>query len=89
MLFTLGGWIHRGYDNQHPDILPTAPECGGDAAFADCARRVMALGYLFCLHDNYQDIYRDSPSWDERLHHERLRMASSPKAAIGPAGTPT
>lgn len=66
VLFTLGGWIHRGYDNQHPDILPTAPECGGDPAFADCARRVLQLGYLFCLHDNYQDIYRDSPSWDEK-----------------------
>ncbi len=66
VLFTIGGWIHRGYDNQHPDILPTAPECGGDKAFADCAKRVMDLGYLFCLHDNYQDIYRDSPSWNER-----------------------
>jgi hypothetical protein len=67
VLFTIGGWIHRGYDNQHPDILPTAPECGGDAAFANCARRVMDLGYVFCLHDNYQDIYRDSPSWHEKL----------------------
>ncbi len=67
VLFILGGWIHRGYDNQHPDILPTAPECGGDTAFADCARRVRAAGYLFGLHDNYQDLYRDSPSWDERL----------------------
>ena len=67
VLFTVGGWIHRGYDNQHPDILPTAPECGGDAAFADCARRVLKQGYLLCLHDNYQDIYRDSPSWSERF----------------------
>jgi hypothetical protein len=66
VLFTVGGWIHRGYDNQHPDILPAAPECGGDAALAECARRVKQLGYLFCLHDNYQDIYRDSPSWDEK-----------------------
>ncbi|MBL9178315.1 MAG: hypothetical protein JNM65_09640 [Verrucomicrobiaceae bacterium] len=67
VIFTLGGWIHRGYDNQHPDILPAAPECGGDAALADCARRVRQLGYVFGLHDNYQDIYRDSPSWDENL----------------------
>src|SRR4029077_18710515 len=67
VLFTIGGWIRRGYDNQHPDILPAAPECGGDQAFADCARRVMNQGYLFCLHDNYQDIYRDSPSWNERF----------------------
>ena len=67
VLFTLGGWVHRGYDNQHPDILPAAPECGGSAALTDCARRVLDLGYLFCLHDNYQDIYRDSPSWSESL----------------------
>ena len=65
VLFGLGGWTRRGYDNQHPDILPAAPELGGDGAFADCARRVMNLGYLFSPHDNYQDMYRDSPSWSE------------------------
>lgn len=70
-LFTLGGWTRRGYDNQHPDILPTATECGGDAALADCAKRIRALGYLFCLHDNYQDIYRDSPSWNEQCLMKR------------------
>jgi hypothetical protein len=65
VLFILGGWIHRGYDNQHPDILPTAPECGGDAAFREACRRIRAQGYLLSLHDNYQDIYRDAPSWNE------------------------
>jgi hypothetical protein len=67
VLFMMGGWIHRGYDNQHPDILPTAPECGGDAAFSNACRRIRALGYVLSLHDNYQDIYRDAPSWDEAL----------------------
>jgi len=67
ILFTLGGWIHRGYDNQHPDILPPAPECGGTAAFQDACRRILALGYLLALHDNYQDMYRDAPSWNEAL----------------------
>lgn len=67
VLFVMGGWIHRGYDNQHPDILPAAPECGGDPALAQCARRVQQLGYVLNLHDNYQDIYRDSPSWNEDL----------------------
>jgi hypothetical protein len=67
VLFVMGGWTHRGYDNQHPDILPAAPECGGDEALARCTRRVMQLGYLLCLHDNYQDIYHDSPSWNENL----------------------
>jgi hypothetical protein len=63
--FIIGGWIRRGYDNQHPDILPAAPELGGDEKLAEAARRIMALGYLFDMHDNYQDMYRDSPSWDE------------------------
>jgi len=70
-LFMIGGWIHRGYDNQHPDILPAAPECGGDAALADCSRRVQQLGYTFCLHDNYQDMYRDAPSWNEDFLQKR------------------
>ncbi|MGA4579020.1 DUF6259 domain-containing protein [Limisphaera sp. VF-2] len=65
VLFTLGGWIHRGYDNQHPDILPPAPECGGESAFRAACQRILALGYVLCLHDNYQDMYRDAPSWDE------------------------
>ncbi len=65
VLFIMGGWIRRGYDNQHPDILPTAPECGGDEKFAEACRRVRALGYILSLHDNYQDMYRDAPSWDE------------------------
>jgi len=67
VLFVMGGWIHRGYDNQHPDILPAAPECGSDAALAECARRVLQLGYILNLHDNYQDVYRNSPSWNEDL----------------------
>jgi hypothetical protein len=65
VLFLMGGWIRRGYDNQHPDILPAAPECGGNEAFAACSRRIRQLGYVLGLHDNYQDMYRDSPSWDE------------------------
>ena len=55
-LFTLGGWINRGYDNRHPDILPAAPECGGNKGLAECSERVKKLGYLFCLHDNYQEL---------------------------------
>jgi Family of unknown function (DUF5696) len=67
VLFILGGWGHRGYDNEHPDVMPPAPECGGGAALADCSRRVQEIGYVFGLHDNYQDIYHDSPSWSESL----------------------
>lgn len=67
VLFHLGGWSRYGYDCKHPDNMPANPECGGNEGLADCARRVQACDYLFCLHDNYQDIYRDAPSWDEVL----------------------
>ena len=66
-LFVLNGWITAGYDNQHPDILPAAEAIGGNAGLAECARRVKQAGFLFGLHDNYQDMYQDAPSWDESL----------------------
>jgi len=67
VLFTMGGWINRGYDNQHPDVLPAAPECGGNFGLRQAVWGIQNLGYTACLHDNYQDIYKDSPSWDEKL----------------------
>jgi hypothetical protein len=60
----LAGWINGGYDVRHPDILPAAPECGGNAGLQDAARRIKACGYLFGLHDNYQDMYQDAPSFN-------------------------
>jgi len=61
----LAGWINGGYDVRHPDVLPAAPECGGDEGLAEAAARIKACGYLFGMHDNYQDMYRDAPSWDQ------------------------
>ena len=87
VLFIMGGWLHRGYDNQHPDILPAAPECGGSEKFAECCRRIRGLGYVLSLHDNYQDIYRDSPSWDEKYIMRRAdgRLARGGRWAGGRA----
>ncbi len=65
VLFHLGGWTRYGYDCRHPDIMPPNPECGGEKGLKECAKRVQQLGYLFCLHDNYQDMYQDAPSWNE------------------------
>ena len=64
-MLVLNGWINGGYENRHPDILPAAPQIGCNDGLAACSRRVKALGWLFGLHDNYQDMYRDAPSWDE------------------------
>ncbi len=66
-LLVLNGWINGGYDNRHPDVLPAAPEIGGDEGLIECSRRLRALGpgWVFGLHDNYQDFYKDARSWDE------------------------
>ena len=85
VLFSIGGWIRRGYDNQHPDVLPAAPECGGNEALAQCSASVRSLGYLFGLHDNYQDMYKDAPSWDEK-YLIRHRDGSIAKGGIWAGG---
>ena len=70
-LFTLGGWTEGGYDCRHPDNLPANPECGGNQALAAAVRRIQDLGYVACLHDNYQDMYRDAKSWNPELIEKR------------------
>ena len=61
--FMMGGWSEGGYDCRHPDNLPANPECGGNEALADAVTRIQSLGYVGCLHDNVQDMYRDARSW--------------------------
>ena len=64
-LLVLNGWINGGYDNLHPDILPAAKMMGGNKGLARCSKRVKELGWVFGLHDNYQDMYKEAKSWDE------------------------
>ncbi|MDD4870580.1 MAG: DUF6259 domain-containing protein [Kiritimatiellae bacterium] len=63
-LFTIGGWTEGGYDCRHPDALPANAECGGNDALTDAVKRIKALGYVACFHDNYQDMYKDAKSWN-------------------------
>lgn len=63
-LFTIGGWTEGGYDCRHPDDLPANKECGGNGALAAAVARIQKLGYVACLHDNYQDMYRNAKSWN-------------------------
>ncbi|MHC4181078.1 MAG: DUF5696 domain-containing protein, partial [Planctomycetota bacterium] len=63
-LFIMGGWTEGGYDCRHPDNLPANPECGGNEKLALAVKRIQKLGYVACLHDNYQDMYRDAVSWN-------------------------
>ncbi|MGQ9590277.1 MAG: DUF5696 domain-containing protein [Planctomycetota bacterium] len=70
-LFMMGGWTEGGYDCRHPDDLPANPECGGNEALARAIERIQSLGYIACLHDNYQDMYRDARSWDPSYIEKR------------------
>lgn len=66
-LVLLGGWNRAGYDREHIDMWPPAEKAGGTEGLARASRKVREDGYIFSLHDNYQDIYPDSPSYDEGL----------------------
>ena len=59
--FTLAGWIDKGYDETHPDVWPPCETLGSIAELKElCGEQDP---YCTCLHDNYQDIYTQSPSW--------------------------
>jgi len=59
------GWGYRGYDNQHPDILPPSPEAGGWDGMRYYADVCDELGFIYAIHDNYRDYYLDTTSYDE------------------------
>jgi hypothetical protein len=70
-LFMIGGWTEGGYDCRHPDNLPANPECGRNEGLVEAINRIQALGYVGCLHDNVQDMYRDAKSWDPDFIEKR------------------
>jgi hypothetical protein len=70
-LFMIGGWTEGGYDCRHPDNLPANPECGGNKGLTDAIEHIQDLGYVACLHDNVQDMYRDAKSWDPAFIEKR------------------
>lgn len=68
-IFSLHGWIQGGYDETHPDVWPP------DAAFGT-VEELRELSsekdpYFLLLHDNYQDIYRQSPSFPKGTCKQR------------------
>lgn len=69
---TLAGWPYMGYDRQHPDVLPPAPEAGGWEGLKRWVESCKELGYLYNLHDQYRDYYVDAPSYDPQfaVHEE-------------------
>jgi len=66
-LVLLGGWNRMGYDREHVDMWPPAEKAGGIKGLKQACKAVKSKGYLFALHDNYDDFYPDAPSYDERF----------------------
>jgi hypothetical protein len=63
----VAGWGRAGYDRELPDVFPAAAECGGDEGLRELCDRARALGYVVTLHENYHDVYEDSPSYSPAL----------------------
>jgi hypothetical protein len=79
----LTGWPRMGYDRQHPDVLPPAPEAGGWEGMKRLAETCKELGYLFSLHDQYRDYYVDAPSYDPQFAIHEEDEKSRPQAFPG------
>jgi len=65
-MLLLAGWNRMGYDREHVDMWPPARDAGGIAGLRKAAETVKENGYLFALHDNYDDFYPDAPTFDEK-----------------------
>jgi len=65
-MFLLAGWNRMGYDREHVDMWPPAEDAGGKKGLKNACETVRSKGYLFALHDNYDDFYTDAPSYDEK-----------------------
>lgn len=79
MIVTLSGWPYYGYDRQHPNVLPPAPQAGGWDGMKRFIDAVKQMGYVPILHDQYRDYYTDAPSWDPQfaVHEEDTTTPSS------------
>ncbi|MDD2706476.1 MAG: DUF5696 domain-containing protein [Verrucomicrobiae bacterium] len=62
------GWNRGGYDSMYPTRLPPHPSRGTPADFQKTAQwaRSLSPGYIFSVHDNYSEAYKNSPEWSER-----------------------
>ena len=79
VLFHLDGWVKRGYDNLHPDILPPCPEAGGWDGFKQVADTCKKHGWLFATHDNYIDFYQDAETYSDDLALQTGEDGTIPK----------
>ena len=68
------GWNFMGYDMGYPTRLPPNPERGTPEEFTAAAKYARSLSpdFVYSIHDNYHDCYRNSP---EEYRHNIQRTA--------------
>ena len=76
----LVGWQHRGHDTGYPDVFTVNPRLGGLDGLKKAAVRAAADNAILSFHDNYDDAYTNSPSWNPGL------VARSPDGGLMKGG---
>ncbi|MFA6715327.1 MAG: DUF5696 domain-containing protein [Victivallaceae bacterium] len=61
------GWNNKGYDSGYPTRFPPNPERGTFEDFQRDAEyaRSLSKDYIYSVHDNYRDVYKNSPEFDK------------------------
>ena len=59
------GWNNKGFDSGYPTRFPVNPQRGIEQDFTCAAEygRSLSTDYIFSVHDNYRDVYPNSPEF--------------------------
>lgn len=60
----LVGFQHRGHDDNYPDVFTLNPALESMEKLAELAQDARKVNCLLSFHDNYDDAYACSPSWN-------------------------
>jgi hypothetical protein len=66
-LVHLWGWQFRGKDTGYPAVDVVDERIGGYEGMMRLKEEAPALNVTLSLSDNYDDAYRSSPAWDEKM----------------------
>lgn len=63
----LWGWQYRGKDTGYPAVAEVDQRIGGYDAMMNLMQKAREYNCVATLSDNYDDAYRSSPAWDEKI----------------------
>lgn len=66
-------WQRYGFDTKLPEHFPPNPRRGGLTALREAVAPAVMRGQRVALHENYVDMYPDSPLWNK---HHLLKLAT-------------